>query len=386
MEEIQPEKSSKAEQILLKLEARGVQLNYKGFFPRVVTLSSGSGFAPSVRYWRPRLFGTNLDLQASAGISIRAYQQYTLQIGRILQFVPERFVGGSGSGGLSIFRGVRQSDKEFFLFADFSYRNFPQEDFFGLGPDSEREDRSDYRFESTSFDGVLGWQLNSKTVVAFRAGYLKADIGEGTDSNFPDVQETFDESEAPGLTDQPDFVRTNTVAVFDYRDVPGNPHHGGSIGFSHSYFDSRDANLDFHRFVIDVRQFISLGSPQRVLALRFLTSLDEAKDGHEVPFYLQEALGGSSTLRGFRKFRFRDVKSLLLSAEYRWEAAPGWELALFYDTGKVFSDSSDFNLEDLEDGWGIGTRFKLPTSTFMRMDVARSREGTRFYWTFSSSF
>ena len=57
-------------------------------------------------------------------------------------------------------------------------------------------------------------------------------------------------------------------------------------------------------------------------------------------------------------FRFRDTNLLYLSAEDRWEAAAGLELTVFCDTGKVFPDSSDFDLDNRNESYGFGMRGK----------------------------
>ena len=105
-----------------------------------------------------------------------------------------------------------------------------------------------------------------------------------------------------------------------------------------------------------------------------------------MPFYLMRTLGGHDTLRGFRDFRFRDTNLLYLSAEYRWEAAAGIELAIFYDTGKVFPDSSDFNLDDLNESYGFGIRGKGMRRVVFRLDVGHSTEGTFVYIAFGPAF
>src|SRR5262245_4306505 len=66
MSESTPEKQSKLQSTLLRIEEKGFVFGYKGFYPGFANLSTGSGLAPSVRYWQPRLFGTSLDLQAFA--------------------------------------------------------------------------------------------------------------------------------------------------------------------------------------------------------------------------------------------------------------------------------------------------------------------------------
>ena len=96
-----------------------------------------------------------------------------------------------------------------------------------------------------------------------------------------------------------------------------------------------------------------------------------------MPFYYQPTLGGPHVLRSFRDQRFRDRNLIYLSAEYRWEAAPALELALFYDAGKVFRDRSDFNLMGLRKNVGFGFRIKSRDRILFRVDLARGREGAR---------
>jgi outer membrane translocation and assembly module TamA len=105
-----------------------------------------------------------------------------------------------------------------------------------------------------------------------------------------------------------------------------------------------------------------------------------------VPFYLQEALSNSHVLRGYPSLRFRGEKLLSLQAEYRWEAAPALELALFADAGRVFRAAEDFGLEGLHGSVGFGLRLKSHEGVLVRFDVARGDEGTRAYLRFGPSF
>ena len=92
----------------------------------------------------------------------------------------------------------------------------------------------------------------------------------------------------------------------------------------------------------------------------------------------EETLGGAGSIRGFREYRFRDSRNILLNVEYRWEVWTYADLAVFYDGGKVFSDASDLNFSDLESGYGFGIRGHGPGGSVMRFDFAWSREG--FIW------
>jgi len=101
---------------------------------------------------------------------------------------------------------------------------------------------------------------------------------------------------------------------------------------------------------------------------------------------MQPSLGGSEDLRGFREFRFRDRNLMVMNAEYRWEAFSGLDLALFADAGKVFHNSRQLNLRDLEKSYGFGFRFNTAKSVFWRIDTAFGNEGPRVFLKFGHVF
>ncbi len=367
LEQIEPPIRPKIQLALAWFEERGRQrlenFNFKRFFPKFGGLSTGSGFAFGTRYWNPRLRGGGWDLQASAATSLQGYQLVDFQLGQ-----------------------VNQPERSLTAYADFRYRDFPQEDFFGLGTDSRESDRTDYRIE----DAFLGATLRYRKdwfQTELRSGFLMVDIDRGTDERFPDAQDLFDDQEAPGLEQQPDFFLVGATLLLDSRDQPGNPHEGGAIRFTVGRFDDLDGDeFDFTRVATDVFYYLPLWSSGRTFAFRFTTSLDIDDRGSRVPFYFQRTLGGSEMLRGFREFRFRDRNLVFLSTEYRWEAIPALEFALFYDAGKVFPRRSDFNLDGLQTSFGLGIRVKTRSSVVLRIDMAHSREGNRIYFKFGPAF
>jgi hypothetical protein len=388
---LEPYRQGGVEKGFLWLEKEGFQeifnINYHGLYPKMSNLSTGSGLAPGVRLWRPNLAGkTFLDLQAFGAWSLRGYKLYEVQFGKFHEKSTEYFLSANAYGG-GPQADVVSRDRRSFFFADLKYRDFPQEDFFGLGPDSQTSDRTDYQIKEGSYDAVAGYQFNRFVGAGVRVGFSQVQIGEGTDSRFPNTQELFNDSTAPGLNDQPDFFRFSSALFFDYRDKPGNPHNGGLLGVSFSrYTDYGTDQFDFNRLAFDAREYVPIGSVQRVFAFRFFTSMDSVDSNDRIPFYMQDTLGGSQTLRGFREFRFRDANLIYLSGEYRWEAAPAIEGALFYDAGRVFSERSDFGFHDLENSWGFGVRFKTKNAVVFRLDVGYSHEGTHIFFKFAPSF
>lgn len=190
------------------------------------------------------------------------------------------------------------------------------------------------------------------------------------------IQEVFDDTAAPGLERQPDFLRYTVSADFNYRQPLGNPRRGGRYFIAYSRADDLDLDAySFSRVDVDVQQYIPLLSDRRVLALRMVTSASSSTAQNRVPFYFQRTLGGPEDLRGFERFRFRDDSLLLLQAEYRWEIFTAVDGALFYDTGTVAPRTGDLNLNNLRSDYGIGFRFGTSNGVFLRTEVAFGTQG-----------
>ena len=256
------------------------------------------------------------------------------------------------------------------------YYEFPQEDFFGLGPQSVEQNRTSFLVESTEVGADVWWTPVERLRAGGSVSYLNPSIGSGTDNRYPSTEERFDRTTLPGFRMQPDFRRIDGWIDFDGRDNPSDPRAGGF--YLARISDFRDRDLDafaFRRVELDVQQYLPISQKHQVIALRASAVLTHADAGNEVPFYYQPTLGGKQTLRGFREFRFRDRNSLLLTAEYRWEAWWALDPALFVDAGKVASRRNDLDLSDLEVSYGIGFRFHSTNSFILRLDLAKSREG-----------
>jgi hypothetical protein len=267
-------------------------------------------------------------------------------------------------------------------------RDSPEEDFFGLGPESEIENRSNYALRETLVSGALALQPIARFLLGGRVEYISPDIGPGTDNQFPSVDDIFSSAGLPGFDEQPDFVHTQAFITYDYGDPPLNPRFGGRYRMGYSRYDDQDLrSFSFNRFDIDVRQYIPFFLRSHVIALRGFLSLSDADDGHTVPFYLQNTLGGAYSLRGYRTFRFRDRNLLLMQAEYRWDINALMSGAVFYDAGKVAPRTSELDFGDLAKDYGIGFRVGARNGVSLRFDVALgSGEGTRYLLRFDNVF
>ena len=359
-------------------------LNWKGLYPRIAWPSRGSGAALGARYWRRDFWGP-VDAAGAAFYSLYGYQHYDIQFGLMPHRgndIPQRSWRGDE---LYEIGDVRPGFPRFPFYATFRYRYLPQEDYYGSGTDSSLEDRSTYLQEETRAYLRTGIQFNRNFVWVLEGGYQWNSLGPGTSSSFPPTEAKFGDDEAPGLAGPPDYARLSTQLFVDFRDEPGNPHKGFMVAvIGERFLDrSRDA-FSFDRIGFDARAFFPLGSPQRILAVRAALLGDHAAEGHRVPFFMQESLGGSHTLRGFDSFRFRGERLELYQFEYRWEPAAFWELAVFTEAGTAAREGEGFG--DLHWDYGFGTRFKTYRDVVLRFEIAFSSETTRYYIRSSTSF
>jgi surface antigen Omp85-like protein len=361
--------------------------NLEGVYPRVLNIASGSELAGGVRLWRPDMGASLIDLHASAFYSIRGYEYYDLQVGRMAHRgagFPARST--SGDDVYEMGDVPRVDTGRAVLYGSARYRHYPQTAFYGLGSDSQPDGRTNFLNQDALYEVVTGYQ-GPRGVATVSAGLMQAFVGPGTDDEVPSIRVLYDDQSAPGLDRQPDFVHLAARLLLDRRDEPGNPHRGGMIALAAARFDERGGDeFVFNRISGDARAYASLGSRQRVLAVRALASADRPASGARVPFYLQEGLGGGHTLRGFRTFRFRGEKVILFQAEYRWEAWPALEFALFADAGRAYGHGEAFALRDLETDYGFGVRLKTHQGVVARFDIGRSDEITRYLFRFSPSF
>jgi outer membrane protein assembly factor BamA len=328
---------------------------FHGFHPVLGGIKSGSGLGAGTYVETERI-------RASAQVSSRRYQKYELQ-----------FTAPLPTG----------------LFADFraTYRDFPQERFFGIGQSSREQDQTSFRLEDTNYIGRFGFTPVSHVRAGVIAGWLETNIGAGTSERSPSIDYVFGVNDAPGMANQPDYLQAGAFLEMDYRDQPGNPRSGGLYKAAWTSFQDRKlGRYDFGQYDIEAQQYFPFFNQRRVIVLRARTTFTQTTSGQEVPFFMQPTLGGSEDLRGFREYRFRDRNMVVFNAEYRWEAFSGLDLAAFADAGQVAARPGDLRFADFQTSYGAGFRFNTEKNVFLRMDLGFSSEGRRLFVKFGHAF
>jgi outer membrane protein assembly factor BamA len=355
---VEPYRPNRVERAISFAEERAIFIvDREGFYPKFGSLTTGSGFAYGFGFRDRDLFGNKGRLDIWTATSTRLYWAAEARL-----TFPEL------------------AGKRLLLETWASRRDYPQENFFGLGPDSNRDDRSDYAIRTNHFGGRAGFRPFPIVLVGGGLEYQTPVVGRGRNDSIPDLEDQFDPADVPGTGPAADFLRSSAFVEVDYRE-PKNPRQGGWYRVDFSNYDDRTFNLyNFNRIDVDLRQFVGFLAGRRVLAARVYLSTSDTDGSEVMPFYYMPTLGGNDTLRGFREYRFRGPHAILAQAEYRWEIWSGLDAALFYDAGKVANRRGDLDFSNLESDYGFGFRFNTNSAVILRIDAGfGSRDGKHLY-------
>jgi hypothetical protein len=353
------------ERALKALETGGVPLITRdGLYAKLGSLTTGSGFAYGAGYRTSRFLEGAGAFDVWGGASLKGYWAVETRV-RFPQLA---------DGRLDVEGYARRHE-------------YPQEDYFGLGPASLRVNQTDFSAITNTFGGRVAFRPAPVVRIGGGLELLQPRVGNGRDKSLPSTGELFDEASAPGLAAQPDFLRSSVFLDVDWR-RPLNARRGGWYRVELSHYADRDLDAySFNRVDVDLRQWVSFLSERRVLFGRVFASTADNDADQTVPFYLMPTLGGNDSLRGFRDYRFRGPHALLLQGEYRFEIWSGLDAALFYDAGKVALRRGDLDFKDLESNYGFGFRFNTDHGTILRIDTALgSRDGAHLWVVFGGTF
>jgi hypothetical protein len=260
----------------------------------------------------------------------------------------------------------------------------PELPVYPLGPDSPKT-RTNYG-EKKLEAGAQAW-LRPVHPLRFGAGAAY----ERFDTNFPThaagPEESGDIGFMPGIDADPDYVHSFASAAVDTRTGPGYSRSGSLLqGTLHDYRQQNSGPYSFRRVDGIAQQLIPVLHGNWVLDLSARVSTTTSDAGEAVPFFLMPDLGGGNTLRGFGNYRFRDQHAIVFTAEYRWYVQEFADMAIFYDAGKAVPRRGDLDFQHLKHDIGVGFRLHSTQTTFLRIEVARSREGTSLIFAFGPVF
>jgi hypothetical protein len=357
---LKPYELTTAEKVLIKIERRFTNQMVK-WHPYLQNAYTGGGFALGAGYtFHPSPYST-LDVRGS--YSIRSYKLAEAE------FISPRLFDRRGE--LTILGG---------------WRDATEVPFYGFGMKTSTDDRANYGFEQPFGSALLTFRPTRRLLMVrggFEASRWDLKSGEGT---APSLDESYTPESLPGLGTTTTYLHSQATVGFDWRTASGYTRRGGFYGVTGHDYSDRDDALGFRRVDYEAIQHVPILRDTWVVSLHGLVKTTWSKGDQDRPFYMMPSLGGGSTLRGFSSFRFRDRHSLLLQAEWRVIGNRFFETSVFYDAGKVAARTSDLDFNHLKSDYGFGVRFHAPAATVLRIDVARSNEGTRLVFAASPVF
>lgn len=261
----------------------------------------------------------------------------------------------------------------------------PQVAFFGVGNDSLEDERTSYLYRPTTLG--VGVVFEPVIFVSVGGGYQYLDANTGAGKGGTSIEERFTPFDTPSLGRDITYNRAHAFAAFDWRESPGYSRSGGLYRVDWFNYGAREnAPFSFRQVDAELTQLVPLLRRNFVLGFRALASVTDTDSGDEVPFFLLPDLGGSSELRGYPSWRFRDRNRLLLTGEYRWTPGQFVDMVLFYEAGKVAARRGDLDFDGMKKSYGIGVRFHSPTATALRIELARTSESTSLVFGFGQTF
>ncbi len=297
----------------------------------------------------------------------------------------------------------------------FSYLRRTKDNFFGIGPRTPNPPETNFDNESREFFGTLYHDFTDRLRGGIYAGISNTSIYRGQDENDPPIDLLYSGDPtvqpitrfAPGLRGGSKLFSYGAGLEYDNR----NNEVGLTKGF---YLYGRIASVDgldkgntFSDFgwietELDGRGYIPLGSDKTSFAMRALLELKNPKRGSQIPFYAQSYIGGRSHLRGFRNFRFRGNKALLLATELRQTVYPqkedrGVDIFGFGDAGQVWGDNrsktdpavlanNQFDSKNWRFGMGGGAQYRWNKTLAVRVEIAHTNERNQVYFSISRGF
>jgi Omp85 superfamily domain len=337
-----------------------------GFYPELSNMITGAGWLAIGPGYRRYFDNDRWMFDTSAALS---WHLYTMGQARVER---QQLAGGHLTLGTLVW-----------------WQDNTQINYFGIGPDVQDDDRSQYQMQSTDYVGYATVTTKEWLSINGELGWLGRpklmNPGGTFKPNVPSTLDAFANDPAANLSEQPKFLHSEASIIADTRNQKGHPTRGSMYrGALTNYWDKTGGLFTFHTWEAEGLHYVPLADERVVLAFHGWTVFNNPSNEHEVPFYLLPTMGGNRTNRAFHNFEFHDNSLLVLQAESRFAVWSHVDAALFVDAGNVARDYGDLDLG--QRSYGAGLRLHSVKSTFARLDFADGDQGWKAVFSTSEPF
>lgn len=312
---------------------------------------------------------------------------------------PDFFNEGSKSS-LTVSRGLRGRQRfsidfqQLKLFGNafstditIQHRLLPDENFFGIGNDSQFLYKSNFALRRSIVEGSINAILAGQTNLNVRFGIDFNYVREGKNTQIPTTTDLYTEESLPGLEKDTRIARIQFGIIHTTINKLKRPTAGGSLSVNgRVYKDIKKDKFSFWKFTSSYRHYIHL-IYNRTIVLRVAGEITEPFFDNKIPFYYFGELGEEETIRGYIRGRFRDQDMLLGSIEYRY---PIWRLmdaSIFIDAGQVSQNIfKKLSRYDFHIGYGGSLNLWGDDRLMAQLTIGRSEDMTRFYFSMNKDF
>ncbi len=280
------------------------------------------------------------------------------------------------------------------LTVDFLSEWRPEDQFFGLGPDSREEDRSEYAAQQTRARASLAYPparakgRPPRAQVSTWIGQRELATRGGRGRN-PSFEERFPSLGADLLDRVSHHLNYGWSGYVDLR--RGRPHwtHGLRAEAGVERFDRLEGRAlavwpsprpgaQFTRYRAAIATGFSFMRDPRTIRLSARATHQEVSGGTPMQLADLSTLGGSRGLRGFEPGRFHDLDLLVGEIAYVFPLAQHVELEVHGELGNVYGDVlEDPTWRSLRTSYGVQLRPRTPLAPLGMLGVDWSRETVR---------
>ncbi len=255
--------------------------------------------------------------------------------------------------------------------------------FFGLGPESQKENETNMTLEVSGLYAIFGVNITPTARLSLGETVQHFEVLPGGVPNLPFTRDRF--PDLPGVDGA--TVHAQRIALtYDDRDSLTTPTRGLLVNlFAEASTTLLGSDSDYIKSGVEAIYLRPLWERRVILVARGLV---EALSGDDAtPFQVRPSLGGASTLRGYSQNRFFGNARVLANLEARakvfkltlFGVSAEIEVAPFVDVGKVFNSVYQLTHGGAEVTPGIGFRGLAPPSVVGHIEVGVSREGPAIF-------